>query len=390
MGADQTIRTDQVIRPPRCLHLLTLMLAALCLCVLPSVRALAHDTSRSYLNVDPQQPDGSLTARWEVAVIDLAVAMPLDANNDSRVVWGEVLAQEAAIQAVVQANVKFYDSAGACGTTAAPLMVDLHGEQMYIVAPMTLACHGSPGTLGVDYSFLRDIDGSHRLLARVNDGSASRTLVLIPGSPREIGAAHASKIREFFRYLAEGAHHIWIGYDHLAFLFALLLPAVLLRRREAWQPVPTLRTAIVETLKIVSAFTVSHSITLALAALGILRPPPMMIEVAIALSVATAAALNLLRRWNLPGAWLAFGFGFVHGFGFANALAELGLGRGDIVVPLLGFNLGVEFGQLAVVAAVLPVLFTLRTRPAYTKYWLPAASTAIILVGLYWTVVRWP
>jgi hypothetical protein len=360
------------------------------LCLMFCSLASAHDTSRSYLNVDPEQTGGHITARWEVAVIDLAVAMPLDANGDSRVVWGEVLAQESAIQALVRANVKFYDSAGPCTVASAPLLVDSHGEQSYIVAPMNLSCAGTPGTLGVDYEFLKEIDGSHRLLVRMDDGGQARTMVVVPGVAHEIGAAHASRLREFVRYLAEGAHHIWIGYDHLAFLFALLLPAVLLRRRDAWQPVLTLRAAVVETLKIVSAFTVSHSITLGLAALGILRPPPLLIEVAIALSVAAAAALNLLRRWNLPGAWLAFGFGFIHGFGFANALADLGLGRGDIVVPLLGFNLGVEFGQLAVVAVVLPVLYLWRTRPSYVRYWLPAASSAIVLVGLYWTVVRWP
>jgi HupE / UreJ protein len=356
---------------------------------LPSPRAFAHDTSRSYLNVGPDQRAGRIEARWEVAVIDLAVAMPLDSNNDSRVVWGEVLAQETTIQALVRANLKFYDSSGACGEESAPLLVDSHGGQMYIVAPITLDCQGEPGTLGVDYTFLRDIDGSHRLLVRM-EGAPPRTLVIVPGIPREIGAAHASKAGEFGRYLAEGAHHIWIGYDHLAFLFALLLPAVLSRRRDSWQPVHTLRAAVLETLQIVSAFTVSHSITLGLAALGILRPPPLLIEVAIALSVAAAAGLNLLRRWKLPGAWLAFGFGFIHGFGFANALTDLGLGRGDIVIPLLGFNLGVEVGQLAVVAVILPLLYASRAVPAYTKYWLPAASTAIMLVGLYWTVVRWP
>src|SRR5450755_576185 len=350
----------------------------------------AHDTSRSYLSVDAAPRDGHMTARWEVAVIDLAVALPLDSDNDSRVVWGEVLAQEGAIESLVRSNVQFYDSAGPCSVDSHPLLVDSHGEQMYIVAPLTLVCNGEPGTLGVDYAFLRDIDGSHRMLVRMNDGPSARTLVVAPGVPREIGAAHASTVREFFRYLAEGAHHIWSGYDHLAFLLALLLPAVLLRGGDSWHPIPSLRKAILETLKIVSAFTISHSITLGLAALGILRPPPVLIEVAIALSVAAAASFNLLRRWNLPGAWLAFGFGFIHGFGFANALADLGLGRGDIVVPLLGFNLGVELGQLVVVAAALPVLFILRARPAYTKYWLPSASSAIVVLGLYWAVVRWP
>jgi len=365
-------------------------LAAALLLWLAASAAWAHDTSRSYLTVEPPRADGRIPAVWEVAVIDLAVAMPLDADNDHRVVWGEVLAQEAAIQSLVRDDLRFYDAGGGCLIDTAPLMLDWHGEQAYIVAPLSLRCPGAPATLALDYRFMRDIDGSHRVLIRMHDGRETRTLVLAPGIAREIGVAHASRWREFLRYLAEGAHHIWIGYDHLAFLFALLLPAVLLRGHDGWLPVRDLKRAALETLKIVSAFTLSHSITLGLAALGILRPPPTLIEVAIALSVATAAALNLVRRWTLPGAWLAFAFGFIHGFGFANALADLGLGKGEIVVPLLGFNLGVECGQLAVVALVLPLLFLWRARPTYAKYWLPAASTAIVLIGLYWTVVRWP
>ncbi len=350
----------------------------------------AHGTSRSYLSVEPADAAGQRAAQWEVALLDLAVVLPLDANGDHRIVWGEILAQEVVIQSLVHANVRLSDSAGDCRTEVAPLMIEWHGEQAYVAAPLRVVCAGDAGTLAVDYGFLRGIDSSHRMLVRMDDASAVRTLVATPGERREIGAAHASGSAEFTRYLKEGAHHIWIGYDHLAFLFALLLPAVLRRARGGWQPVEQLRDAAMETLKIVSAFTLSHSITLGLSALGWLRPPAQAIEVAIALSVAAAAALNLLPGLKLRGATLAFGFGFIHGFGFANALADLGLSRGDVVLPLLGFNLGVEIGQLAVVAAVLPLLFWWRVRPVYAARWLPAASIGIVAVALYWTAIRWP
>lgn len=350
----------------------------------------AHGTSRSYLSVDRPGQSGQRTAQWEVALLDLAVMMPLDADGDRRIVWGEIVAQETAIQALVLANVKFSDATGACRVDAAPLMIDWHGEQAYVAAPLSVVCRGDADTLAVDYAFMEGVDASHRLLVRMADASGVRTLVVTPGERREIGAAHASGAAEFFRYLKEGAHHIWIGYDHLAFLLALLLPAVLRRTHLGWQPVPRMRDAALETLKIVSAFTVSHSITLGLSALGWLRPPATIIEVAIALSVAAAAALNLMPKSSLRGATLAFGFGFIHGFGFANALADLGLSRGDVVLPLLGFNLGVEFGQLAVVAAILPLLFGWRLRPVYAARWLPAASIGIAAVALYWTAIRWP
>ena len=131
-------------------------------------------------------------------------------------------------------------------------------------------------------------------------------------------------------------------------------------------------------------------VTVAVSALGWWRPPAAPVEIAIAVSVAAAAVLNMKPLWQVRGAWLAFGFGFIHGFGFANALADLGLARGEVVAPLLGFNLGVELGQLLVVAVVLPVLFALRARPAYVSRWLPAASAAIVVAAVCWTVSRWP
>ncbi len=349
----------------------------------------AHGTSRSYLTLGEADSAHRRHAQWEIAIVDLAVAMPLDLNNDHRIVWGEVEAQETVIQTLARANLIFSDSGGACNVAIAPLLIDWHGEQSYVVAPLTLACEGTPGSLTVDYRFLANIDASHRMLVRLTERGATRVIVVTPGTPREIGGSHASRFGEFFRYLAEGAHHIWIGYDHLAFLLALLLPAVLRKSARQWHPVPRLRDATLETLKIVSAFTVSHSITLGVAALGFLRPPAQAIEVAIALSVASAAALNLVPRWTISGVWLAFGFGFIHGFGFANALADLGLRRGDVIVPLLGFNLGVEVGQLAVVSITLPLLFAWRARPAYVTRWLPAASSVIIVLALYWTALRW-
>jgi len=365
--------------------------AWLCALLLFCACVFAHGTSRSYLTLSPaSSQSAAMVGDWQAAVADLAVAMPLDANQDGRVVWGEVQAQEAAIDALVQANLAFSDSAGPCALRIAPLMIEWHGEQAYVAAPFTLDCRGSPGTLAVDYRFLERLDSSHRLLARLNEAGGTRTAVVTPGVKRDIGTAHASALAEFARYLREGTHHILIGYDHLAFLFALLLPAVLRRSQQQWLPVRRLPQALLETLKIVSAFTVSHSITLAIAALGWWRPPAQAVEVAIALSVAAAAMLNFRPAWQVRGAWLAFGFGFIHGFGFANALSDLGLSRGEVVAPLLGFNLGVELGQLLVVAAVLPLLFLGRQRPAYVSRWLPGASAAIVVAAVYWTCLRWP
>jgi hypothetical protein len=139
---------------------------------------------------------------------------------------------------------------------------------------------------------------------------------------------------------------------------------------------------------VVTAFTLAHSLTLSLAALGWVVPASRWIEAAIAASV-LLAALNNLRPVATRRLWvIAFGFGLIHGFGFAGALTELGLPTGARLACLVGFNLGVEIGQLAVVALVLPVLFALRHRAVYVRALMPAASLGIAALAGMWCVQR--
>lgn len=185
------------------------------------------------------------------------------------------------------------------------------------------------------------------------------------------GSGHA-----FFLFLKEGVHHIWVGYDHLAFLFLILLPAAW-RHRHTPQAQKALRNAFSETFQIVTAFTVAHSVTLALATLQILVLPSRLVEIAIAASVVAAGLLNLNGRFH--GWKIAFAFGLIHGFGFAGALRELGVGTGSFLAELAGFNLGVELGQVVVVLALMPLLLVLGRLPAYNRIIVPASS--LILTG---------
>ena len=155
-----------------------------------------------------------------------------------------------------------------------------------------------------------------------------------------------------------------------------------------WQGVSSFGTATREVLWVVTSFTVAHSITLSLAALGLVSLPSRLVESAIALSVVLAAANNLWpvvenRRWLV-----AFGFGLIHGFGFASVLAELGLPADALVLSLLGFNAGVELGQLAIVAGFLPVAFWLRNTHLYLRGVFVLGSWLTMLVALVWLVER--
>jgi HupE / UreJ protein len=195
--------------------------------------------------------------------------------------------------------------------------------------------------------------------------------------------------REFGRFVSEGVWHIAIGYDHVLFLLVLLLPAVLRRTEDrSWQPAEDLRSAFLATLKVVTAFTLAHSATLSLAALDWVRFPSRWVESAIAASIVVAAGSNLWpvargRTWAL-----ALGFGLVHGFGFASVLADLGILRQSLVRALVGFNLGVELGQLAIVAMVLPLAYVIRHRPFYRTCILSWGSGLAGVLAAVWFVQR--
>lgn len=176
-------------------------------------------------------------------------------------------------------------------------------------------------------------------------------------------------------FVLQGIHHIFIGPDHILFVVGLLLLGGTLGRL----------------LKIVTAFTVAHSITLALATLHLLNPPPRLIEPAIALSIVyvgveTLLAMNRERDWR---ALIAFLFGFIHGFGFASVLSEFGLPRGALGWSLASFNVGVEIGQACIVLAVAPTLALLRSKnPVLQRRVVTVGSFVIIAAGGYWFVQR--
>ena len=197
------------------------------------------------------------------------------------------------------------------------------------------------------------------------------------------------RVRDF---VWQGILHIWIGIDHVLFLIALLLTAVLLRRPAdggaGWQPVGGFRAALWNIVKIVTTFTVAHSITLSLAALDVVRLPSRLVESIIALSIVLVALNNLVPKFTERNWILIFFFGLFHGMGFASVMGDLPFRMTNLVQVLLAFNLGVEIGQLAIVAAAFPLLFLSR-RSGYSRpVVLVGGSVVIGLVAAYWFAER--
>jgi hydrogenase/urease accessory protein HupE len=176
-------------------------------------------------------------------------------------------------------------------------------------------------------------------------------------------------------FLLAGIHHIFIGPDHILFIVGLLL----------------LGGTAARLLKIITAFTLAHSVTLALATLGVVSPPSRVIEPAIALSIVTVGVGNLSARPSAPDGrlWAALGFGLIHGFGFASVLRDFGLPREALGVSLFAFNAGVEVGQACIVGVVAPLLALLRLRASGTAPRVVAAGSIVVaLAGGYWFIER--
>ena len=354
-----------------------------------ALHARAHEPSKSYLHLTIGS--NLITGQWDVPLKDLNLVLPLDADHDGFITWDELNAQYTNVTAYVFARLKI----SLDGQIAAPRFtnsepaVEEFSDGTYVEIPFTIPNVAISNQLDLEYHLFFETNSLHRGMLKLEFGGATQASMFGPDSQvQTFRFDGATPGRQFLKFLREGISHIWTGYDHILFLFALLLPAVLRREAGRWQPAPAFKPALINVVKIVTAFTLAHSLTLSLATLQIVRLPSRLTESAIAASVIFAAANNLWPLVRERGWLVAFAFGLIHGFGFANALGDLGLAQGTLALTLVGFNLGVEIGQLAIVAAFLPIAFALRRTWFYQWPLLRFGSVLIILIAAIWLTER--
>ena len=348
----------------------------------------AHKPSDSYLTLFA---DGrTLRGQWDIALRDLEYAIGLDADGNGAITWGELKAKQAEVDAYALARLALRVDGRECRLEPAEHLVDDHSDGAYVVLRFDARCASdSYHAVEVEYRLFFDLDPTHRGLLRVDRGGDTTTGILSPERPRlEVSAEGRSKLQQFAEYVREGVWHIWIGFDHILFLLSLLLPSVFVLVNREWIPAQRFRDTFWDVFKVATSFTVAHSITLSLAALSVISLPSRLVESTIALSVVLAALNNIWplvhgRRWAV-----AFGFGLIHGFGFASVLADLGLPRDALLLALVGFNLGVEFGQLAIIAVFLPLAYAMRGSWAYRRVVFVGGSALIAATAAIWLVER--
>ncbi|MDB5810643.1 MAG: HupE/UreJ family protein [Betaproteobacteria bacterium] len=372
--------------------------AAYCLALaLFTCSAWAHKPSDSYLSIEVA--GDRLSGQWDIALRDLDFAIGLDSSGDGEITWGEVRGRHNDIAAYALARLTAALDGAACPLQATQHLVDLHSDGTYAVIRFEGRCAKPGSSLELGYNLFFDLDPQHKGLLRLQYAGTTRAAIFSPETARQtFELKQASRFTQFIDYGREGVWHIWKGFDHILFLLSLLLPAVLIPAAKhavphggvikGWRAVDEFKPAFWEVFQIVTAFTIAHSITLSLAALGVITLPTRLTESAIALSVILAALNNLYplfqrRRWMV-----AFAFGLIHGFGFASVLADLGLPPDALLLALVGFNLGVEVGQLCIVSAFLPTAYVLRRTALYQRVVFIGGSAVICVIALVWFLER--
>ncbi len=360
------------------------------ICALPGNPSYAHQSGTSYLSISEPESQSfqDYTAQWKISVLDLELALGLDNNHDGKIVWGEILGNRERIEQFAQSRIQLSQNNGACSVSLNDLKIEPLHNGLYLVSALSFSCSefASPS---LSYLPMLGFNDSHKGLVSYVSSAGEKLFVLDKENDTAVLADDFDESTfKWLDFVIEGIWHIWIGYDHLLFLFALLIPSVLIRQDGKWVIQQEIRPVLVDTAAIVSTFTVAHSITLIAATMQWVELPTSWIEIIIAASVA-AGGVSLLVPIPHRKRWLfVFLFGLIHGFGFANVLRELTESQSSFWQGTLGFNLGVEIGQLLIILLAVPLLYQFRKFHLYQKILLPVCAFLMIGTGSFWVIER--
>lgn len=275
------------------------------------------------------------------------------------------------VQQYINSHIKLYADSVLIEGSVKKTDIEMIKERPFAVIDLTYKIEHKPEKLVIEYNmFLDDSDPSHANFATVKmDGKQQEKILTYEARELEIG--EVSGFQNAKQFLLLGLEHIFTGYDHILFVISLLFGAKTIR----------------QILALVTAFTIAHSITLALATLQIVQLPSQLVESAIALSIIYVALINIFNRDAKQQPWIAFGFGLIHGFGFAGILSEMRLDANHMATSLLSFNIGIEMGQLLIVSVVFPILLYVK-KLNRINWLIPGTSVGILAFGLVWFIQR--
>ncbi len=327
----------------------------------------------------------------EITLNELLAVFDYDADQSGRLEPQEYSLLDAQqIADYVVEHLQFVVDGQPCKLTIKTYLIRPHVKGDYLVFPIQTSCGAVKDYFEFRYHLFFEQNPYHQGTLQVIEGVNEQLFYFWEDQTvRRYTLGGESGVSLFWQYLQKGMYHLLIGWDHMLFLLALILPAVQMRSNGKWQPQPVLKPVILELLKVITAFTVAHALTLSLAVLGMVSlPDSRWVESAIAASVMAAALNNLVPVFKRTPWWIVFGFGLIHGFGFAGVLLEKELPVSQFGFVLLPFNLGIELAQLVIVLAIVPVIYEIRRWAGY-QLLLKGVSLSIVVCGGIWFIERW-
>ena len=357
----------------------------------------AHQTGNSYLNI--RQVDGHLAVDLDFYVRDLGNLLQKPGKESAPPPTADQLKSlQEPITEAIQKSLKLEIDEQLMPLEFTAQSVAVHNDGLYVrqqfVGP---AIEPKARFVVIRYEFFTQNDRLGRAFLRLAlNGDEISSVIDQSNAIQRFALGETKRISTIFLFAKEGAKHIWGGFDHLLFLLTLLLPGIMLWKRrsdialsgDAEPEARVNRKAEFFALKVITAFTIAHSITLALATFGLVSFPEKLIESLIAFSIMASAVMNLQKKYQFNHWQLAFVFGLIHGLGFANGLKDLGLASSYFLETLIAFNVGVEFGQLSTVLAVsLPVLMLVRSEEGKRRI-MVWGSLAVLAISTLWLVQR--
>ena len=359
----------------------------------------AHELSSGYLTLNAGE-ENTYSGELLLKPDDIGQVAGLDTNGNGALTWGEIHQNQPLLERYITKVLSIRVDDSPCEINLSmPNIRSVSGDS-YLVSPIQVMCE-SDGTLGIHYDGIFEHSPTHKLLVNVNlagqsgvssQSSTEKTSVtsVLDFDNRSVtyDAVTTSLTALFISLVYEGVWHIFIGIDHILFLVATLLTVNLVREQKQWQKEPSASRVIKHTVILVSAFTLAHSITLTATALNFIALDSRLVELGIAISVLLTALNNIYPLIVRLGI-ITFAFGLLHGMGFASVFADLNAQSNNLVLSVAAFNIGVEVGQLAIVAVLLPLLLWLRHYTFYAKTLMPLLSSVIAIIAINWTIQRW-
>jgi hypothetical protein len=343
----------------------------------------AHKFGDSFMSINTHQQK----LHWSTPARDLHEVIDFDADKDGKVSLRELKAKRASVAAHMLGRLTLRYDDKVCAKQLLDLRAEKRTHGAYVTLAIEHTCTDAKKTMEVHDHILAQSKSKHRCLVFVTHKTKTQPFTLTAKRPGlRINIASFEQRNHFVKWVREGVWHVWIGFDHILFLWVLLLPAVLIQTAEGRRGVVKASQAWWSLLSIVSVFTVAHSLTLALAVFQVFTPAAGPIESLIALSIVFAALHNLRADSPLSSWQIAFAFGLIHGFGFANVLADLHQFQDSNVLVWFAFNFGVELGQLSWICAFFPLAYSIRHTKFYRTHAIIWGSWAAILIATYWFV----